>query len=113
MFLVSILFIIITTFAFFNSKDLIFGVKIKNVDLVDNMKVSGSILKVTGVAKNAIKLTLDGREISIDEAGNFDETIILSLGYNLVNIKAEDKFGHLDEKNYKLIYVAEDNPAAQ
>ena len=38
------------------------------------------------------------------EKGNFNETIALLLGYNIINIKAVDKFGHKDEKNYKLIY---------
>ena len=101
---VSAFFFLIIVFIFFNSKDLVLGVKIKNVNIVDNMKVSDSILKITGVAKNAVKLSLNGREISIDQKGNFEETIALLSGYNIVNIKAQDKFGNNDEKNYKLIY---------
>ncbi len=61
-------------------------------------------MKVTGNAKNATSLTLNGREISIDREGNFGETIALLSGYNIINIKARDKFGYIDEKNYKLIY---------
>ena len=63
-----------------------------------------NILKMTGNAKNAIDLSLNGRAISIDQAGNFNETIALLLGYNIVDIRATDKFGHIDEKNYQLIY---------
>lgn len=103
--LVSVFFILIATFVFFNSKDLIFGVKIKNVNLADNAKVADNILKITGNAKNAVKLSLDGREISIDQSGNFNETVALLPGYNLINIKAQDKFGNSDEKNYKLINI--------
>ena len=102
--LVSILFLFIVVFVFFNSRDLIFGVKIKNVNLKDNLKVSESIFEITGTAKNAVKLSIDGREISVDQKGNFDETIALLSGYNLVNIKAQDKFGKIDEKNYKVMY---------
>jgi hypothetical protein len=91
-------------YAFFRSKDLILGVKIKNVNIVDGAKVTNNILNVTGVAKNAVDLTLDGREISVDQQGNFNETIALLPGYNIVDIKARDKFGHTDERNYKLIY---------
>jgi hypothetical protein len=97
-------FLVIILYALLSSRDLIFGVKIKNVNLQDGATVTESIQKVTGNAKNATRLTLDGREISVDEAGNFDETVALLLGYNVINIKAVDKFGHLDEKNYKLIY---------
>ena len=100
----SIFFLLIFIYAFFISKDLIFGVKIKNVNLVDGGTVTENIIKISGNAKNATELTLDGREISVDQKGNFNETIALLLGYNIINLKAKDKFGNTDEKNYKLIY---------
>jgi hypothetical protein len=62
------------------------------------------VLEITGVAKNAINLTLDGREISVDQQGDFDETIALLSGYNIISLKAVDKFGNIDEKNYKLMH---------
>ncbi|MFA6524233.1 MAG: hypothetical protein WC264_02575 [Candidatus Paceibacterota bacterium] len=102
--LLSFFLIFIIIYAFFRSQELIFGIKIKNVNIVDNQKVTDSIIKITGNAKNAIKLTLNDREISVNQQGNFDETIALLLGYNIISIKAQDKFGNNDEKNYKLIY---------
>lgn len=102
--LVSLLFLIIVVFIIFNTRDLLFGVKIKNINITDNFKTSESVQKITGTAKHAVKLILNGREILIDQQGNFDETIVLLRGYNIINIKAQDKFGHTDEKNYKLIY---------
>ena len=97
-----LLFIII--YAFFRTKDLIFGVKIKEVNIVDGTKVTDNIMKITGNAKNAVNLTLNDRVISVDQKGNFDETIALLSGYNIISIKAKDEFGNSDEKNYKLIY---------
>ena len=97
-------FTIIIGYAFFRSSDLIFGVKIKNVNLIDGATVENNILSISGTAKNATKLILNGREISVDQVGNWQETIVLLLGYNMINIKAEDKFGHVDEKNYQLMY---------
>ena len=102
----SVFFILIIFYAFFVSKDLIFGVKIKNVNLIDGSTSSENVIKVTGNAINAINLILNGREISVDQQGNFDETIALLPGYNIINIKAKDKFGYIDEKNYKLMYKA-------
>lgn len=103
----SIFFLLIIIYAFSRSHDLIFGVKIKNVNLVDGVKVENNIQQITGNAKNAKNITLNGREISIDEKGNFNETVALLRGYNIINIRAEDKFGYVDEENYKLIYEAE------
>jgi hypothetical protein len=100
---ITVLFLFIILYAFFRSKDLVFGVHIKDVNLVDGKKVENNIINVSGNAKNAVILTLNGREISIDQNGNWNETIVVLPGYNVVKINAKDKFGHTDEKNYKLI----------
>ena len=102
----AVFFILIVIYGILGAKDLIFGVKIKNVNLSDGATFTENIIKLTGTAKNAINLTLNGREISVDQSGNFNETIALLSGYNVINIKAKDKFGYIDEKNYKLIYVS-------
>ena len=96
----SVFSLILIIYALFRSRDLIFGVKIRNVTL----KPSESVVRLEGSAKNAINLTLLGREISIDQEGNFDETIALLPGYNIVSIGALDKFGNRDEKSYQLIH---------
>ena len=100
----SIFFIFIIAYGFSRSQDLIFGVKIKNVNIIDGTKVANSIIEVKGNAENAIYVALNGREITIDQNGNFNETIALLAGYNIINITAKDKFGYINEKNYKLIY---------
>ena len=100
----SLFFLFIVIFAFINSRELLFGIKIKDVNIVDGSKVTSNLLDIKGKAKNAVNLTLDGREISIDKDGNFTETIALSAGYNIVTIRARDKFGNVDEKDYKLTY---------
>lgn len=101
-----VFFILILSYAFYRSHDLIYGVKIKNVNISDGETFTDPVLHLTGNAKNAVNLTLNGREITIDQSGNFNETIALLLGYNIVDIKAKDKFGYNDEKIYKLIYEA-------
>jgi hypothetical protein len=103
----SVFFVLIVVYAIFVSRDLIFGIKIKNVNLVDGSTFTDSIIKVTGNSENAINLTLNGREISINEQGDFEETVALLSGYNIINIRAKDKFGCTEEKNYKIIYKAE------
>jgi hypothetical protein len=105
----TVFFLLIIGYAIFNSRNLIFGVKIKNVNInglpiEDGATITANTIEITGVAQNAVDLTLDGRVISIDQAGNFDETIALLNGYNIINIKAEDKFRNVDEKNYQLMH---------
>ncbi len=98
-----VFFVLIIIYAIFVSKDLIFGVKLKDINLTDGVTVTEDTIKVTGNARNAIKLTLNGREISVDQQGNFDETIALLSGYNIISIRAQDKFGYVDEEDYQVI----------
>lgn len=105
----SIFFLLIIIYAVFRSKDIIFGIKIRDVEIngapiQDGATITANTIEITGVARNAIDLTLDGREISIDQLGVFDETIALLPGYNIINLRAQDKFGNVDEKNYQLMH---------
>jgi len=99
-----VFFLIIIFYSLFVSRNLILGVKIRDVNIVNGTTTTESMQKITGNAKHAIKLTLNGREISIDQAGNFNETIALLTGYNIIEIQAQDKFGRSDRKDYQLIY---------
>ena len=101
--ILAIFFLFIISYAFFTSRDLLFGVKIRNVNLTDGATFSERVTEVSGKAKNAIHLSLNGRPIFIDQRGNFDETIALLPGYNIINIRAEDKFGNIDEHNYQIM----------
>src|SRR3989344_6725596 len=105
----SVFFLLIAGYGLWGSHNLIFGVTIKKVSIAgekaqSGAKIQDSVIKITGNAKNAIVLTLNGREITINVDGDFNETIALLPGYNIINITAKDKFGYVDEKNYKLIH---------
>ena len=101
---VVFLFFFIIFYGFFRAKDLILGVKIKDVNIYDGAKLENKIVNIKGNAKNAIELSINGRIISINQKGAFNETIALLPGYNMVEIKARDGFGNTDQKNYKLVY---------
>ena len=101
-------FLLILAYGFFGAKDLIFGVKIREVEVDGVPAQSGAtskneVVALSGNARNAIFLSLNGREISLDQKGDFAETIALSPGYNIINISARDKFGYTDEKNYQVM----------
>lgn len=97
-------FLLIVGYSIFRSHYLLVGVKIKDVNIEDGAKFEQNVIELTGNAKNAVNLTLNGREISINQDGDFNETFALLPGYNIVSITAKDKFGYTDEKNYRLVY---------
>ena len=61
---------------------------------------------ILGVAKRVQDITLDGRSITIDDKGNFSETILLMPGYNIETIAAHDPFGHTTKQELDLVYEA-------
>jgi hypothetical protein len=66
--------------------------------------VSESLINITGQGKNTKKITLNDRPIVIDESGNFSENILLSYGYNVLELKAEDRFGKKTEQKLQIVY---------
>jgi len=102
--LYGIFFSFILVYGFFRSYDLVFGIKITEVNITDGATYENSTLPISGNAKNAVFLTINGRKVSINQEGKFEETIALLKGYNIITIRAEDKFGYVDEKDYQLIY---------
>jgi hypothetical protein len=103
--IIGAFFLFIILYGFLRSRSLIFGVKITEVNLIDGATVTEEVIQIKGNAKNALHLTLNNREISINSAGNFEEDFALLPGYNIINIQAKDKFGKSDEKNYQLMYL--------
>jgi hypothetical protein len=99
----SVFFTFIVIYSLWRSSELLFGIKIKNVNIVDGSTYTEETVQVSGKAKNAIKLTLNGREISIDRSGNFEETVALFSGYNIITLEAKDKFGSMDKKVFKVL----------
>lgn len=86
-----IIFILITTYAFWNARNLISGPRIKVSSILK--EAPRSSIEIAGVAKNISFLTLNGRKIFIDERGNFKEEIVLLSGLNIIELRGKDRFG--------------------
>lgn len=94
------LFLFIAIFGYSKINFLIKGVEIEAVVVRDE---HSSLVKVEGNAKNSVLLSLNGREIFIDENGNFSESIGLLPGFSVISIEAKDKFGKNKEEKFRLV----------
>ena len=70
----------------------------------NGVAVSDSLITITGQGKNTKEITLDDRPIVTDETGKFSEKILLSYGYNVLELKAEDRFGKQTEQELQIVY---------
>lgn len=101
----TMLFVIIGVFAYMKMSFVIRGVEISAT--ITHNDESSSIVEVKGNAKNAIYISLNGREIYIDKDGSFTEPLSLLPGLSVVTLDAQDKFGKTFEKKFEVVY--EDN----
>ncbi len=103
-FLASIFLFLILGYSFYQSRSLVIG----PVVIIDEPKngetVNQQLVKIAGGSKNIKKITLDDRQIYIDEAGAFSEKLLLSEGYNIIKVSAWDKFGKKTEKTIEVVY---------
>lgn len=90
---------------FYNTKDLFFGAPLSVITVKDGETVENSFLPISGSAKHASSVEINGRTVAIDKSGSFSDGVVLSPGYNIVEISGLDRFGK--EKHKTLHLVAE------
>ena len=95
------LFSLIGIFAYTKMSFIVKGVQIQ-AKMESN--AGSSIVEIKGNAKNAVYLTLNGKEIYIEKNGDFSEPVALLPGLDVISINAKDKFGKSAEKKFEVVY---------
>ncbi len=104
-----VLFFLVGSFAYLKMSFLIKGVQIEAK--VERQDSSSSLANIKGNAKNAIYISINGREIFIDKDGSFSEPVVLIPGLSVITIDTKDKFGKNKEKEFQLVYNRESAPS--
>lgn len=96
--------LIIIGYGIFQSQKIIGGPKITVSSPTTGQVIRQSDIDIVGVATNISAISLNDRAIFIDETGKFSEKLMLYPGYNIIKLRAEDKFGSKVEKDLELVY---------
>lgn len=102
-FTVAFIIMAIIGYSFFQSRNLIRGPSLDLMTPKNGSTVTDPLVEIKGVAKNISFISLNNRQIFVDENGNFHEELLLSPGYNLWKIEAKDKFGRIVSKRLELV----------
>lgn len=97
------LFIIIIAYTFFQAQKLIKGPSIEIYNPKDGSTYNQMLIEVEGKAKNVSYLNMNGKPIFTDKTGYFKEKFLLSPGYNVIKLNAEDKFKKYTEETIQII----------
>jgi len=90
-------------YALFATHDFILGPSLTVTEPVNGDSFTTPNIKIKGVVRRIRNITLNGRAITIDDKGNFSETVLLAPGYNVFELVVDDKFGR--SKDYRLEYT--------
>lgn len=102
--IISFFALFVIGYGLYEAQKLVTGPSIALAYPLDGATVSESLVSVSGVAKNITDISLNDKKIYVDEKGNFNEQLLLSYGYNILSVKARDKFGRTTEKKVEVIY---------
>lgn len=59
----------------------------------DRVSIDTPVLRIRGSTEKEGRLTVNGRELTIDQVGNFNEEIELAAGLNVLEFIAKNRFG--------------------
>lgn len=102
--LFSLLGVIIIGYSAFQARKIVEGPELQINSPREGIVYTEPLVEISGIASNIKEIHLDDRPIFIDEKGNFKEKLLLFPGYNIIRLKAQDKFGKETEREIELVY---------
>lgn len=99
-----LLSVVIIGYVLFQTRNIVRGPVIDIYTPRNGASVSESLITIAGTAKNISFISLNGKQIFVDEKGKFSQKLLLSYGYNIMTLHATDKFGRETEKTLELMY---------
>lgn len=69
----------------------------------NGQSTSTSYTKITGKASHISSLYINGKQVFSNKQGQFEEGLLLAKGYNIIEVKANDKFGRETKKILELV----------
>lgn len=102
-YLLILFFSILLIYFGFRIFDFISGPRIKITNPINGQKIETDIFLVEGNVKNAKNIYINGREIGINQKGDFKEGLIAKSPYTIIVISAYDKYGKFKEKVLQIV----------
>ena len=99
----TIVAIAILGYAYHRTGDLIRGPRVIITAPRNGAIFEKPLARVAGITENSAALTINGHAVFTNESGEFDDKILLSRGYNAIEISSEDRFGRTATKKIEVV----------
>lgn len=98
--LLTLVGVIFSSIVFLNIKDAFLGAKLHISTASNGSTLTDNFLHLSGDARGAVEILINGRSINVDRKGKFEDGLLLSTGYNIVEVALKDRFGKTETKTY-------------
>ncbi len=95
--------IFIGGYSLYEARNIIRGPILEIFEPTDGSAIENPLIEIKGMAQNISSISINDRAITVDKEGVFNEKLLLSPGYNIIKLSAEDKFGRHTEKMLELV----------
>jgi len=104
---ILILFSIFIVIAYIrkNTYNLVQGPVLNIEEPKDGTSYREPLINILGTVKNSAFISINGRQVFVDEENRINDKLLLLPGYNIIEIKTEDRFGKKSQKNIDVIYL--------
>lgn len=100
-----VFFVAVLMYAYFESRGILYG---PIITVASNLTlVRDPYIEIRGHAEHIASLAMNGREISVTEAGIFTEPFVLAPGDNRILLDAKDKYGRTTQRVVEIVYSPE------
>ena len=101
---VVLLIVLILVYVQFQARNILLGPTISLNDSYEAIQHE-RMITLQGMARNIVKLTLNGREIHTTEQGDFTQILVLENGYTIIELTAQDRFGRVTSLRREYVFV--------
>ena len=99
-----VLLVLIGTYSYTKSQDFLAGPTLSIEHPQNGVTLSESYVEIRGMAKNITTISMNDQQIFVDENGIFREGLLLAPGYNIITVKASDRFDRVAMETLELVF---------
>jgi len=99
-----LIIIFIGAYTYTKSNDFLKGPTLSVESPQNGSTLSESYVEIRGIANNIATISMNDGQIFVDENGAFREGLLLAHGYNIITIKANDRFDRVTTETLELVY---------
>ncbi len=101
--LLILFFVFVGGYGLFEARNLVAGPKLTVSTPLPGAILTDSLVHIEGKAVRIATIFMNGRQIFTRDDGSFSEPLLLSYGYNIIQVRATDQLGRRVEKEIPVV----------